>query len=256
MAEFFDRSPEKVPRVGVDGPCPYPVAKLVDEWLIAAERLRNDKRWHHAKVAKRTSGITVRCLPVDGGSGLMWWRTEFSLRGVRAQDIDAAFQPENRTWDQNPSSHLCRWESQGSATYSIQSQITAPALGGLILGRSFVNLCSSTSRVASDGSVSMTSLSVAAPASLSCHYPPSVATWLRLSAAEGLLLAANLPGSSCTSTEEMLADGSRVVQFCLIAGTEIGGSLPLFLVNNATADALAALVLALTRSMPAASLVV
>jgi len=202
----------------------------------------------------------VWCRPVSDPRGVHWWRTEWTLSDVTIQQIDQAFQPENRVWDSSPTSHLARWMDARGTSYSAQSQLTAPVLGGLISGRSFINLLVSTTRAERDSQdmpvTTKSSASVAAPDSLANDYPPSVVAWRKLSLASGHIIGSNLMGGSMQLTERVRPDGMRTVHICMISATEIGGSLPIYMVNNATVEALVDMVQKLSRFLePAAAII-
>jgi len=163
-----------------DGPCPAPLASAMDALLRQANALRADERWQRARVERSKGGVHIRTLPVSGmglgggggeglggggGEGLdakglegiLWWRAEFSIAGVTAEEVDTAFAPEHRAWDGAIAGigHLCRWapvaDAKCQTRYAAVCQVTSPSLGGMILGRAFANLSVQRWTTAPDG---------------------------------------------------------------------------------------------------------
>lgn len=257
---------------GSDGPCP-PVVQAAAEALQAAlaERHTNTTPW--GKPAKVQGPIIVHARATPTTRALEF-RTTLTFRGVRADDIFEAFLYEHRVaWDPNFSSvaYLRRYERTAVAEpadaladerwVDVCAYTTKPAAGGMISGRAFVDLRHTRRLVTTvppkEGSgecvelVEYVSSSAGGQWSDPSALPPCLAdevdgalgmrTYLELVREAKLQMAYNQVGGGLTVRERLdEATGEVLVDMHSLSCSEIGGRVPVSIVNSATAGAMCA----------------
>ena len=133
---------------------------------------------------------------------------------------------------------------------------TNPAAGGMISGRSFVDLRTTRVSFRHEGGHKLKQLESAITAAV-CEGVSEMgdvgaAEWLKMADGLKLVRGQNLKGSGCF-LRERLADGEVVVDMTMVAASLIGGRLPISIINSATTGAMIAIVGGLARHVGAAT---
>ena len=262
----FSAQQTEAPPPKEDGPCPQAITTFAEASLRTFEANQEEEGWAtgrsgNAKKVKEKSGVVIRSRAHPGGdSRSLQWRVDATFVGTTADAMDAAFLYENRiSWDPaiaNPA-YLRRYVGPGGGggrggggdddddLVDVCCYNTKPAAGGFISSRSFVDIRVKRTTRLSDGCVSLSGSSFEARPELDRD---AVGGWLALADGQGLVRARNLSGSGLKISERM-AGSAKVVDIVMITTSEIGGSLPVGVVNGATGDALFSLVTGLHRNM-------
>jgi len=241
---------------GADSPlagkdvCAPALCKVATEGLAAFRAACQpealEATWATIEPSQNRNGVMVRGRP-NPDSWYNVFRIDFTIVGVTAKQISAAFAyPARYAWDDSVECGTCivgptpvaSEEAGTTIEVDLSSSCTCPAVGGIVSGRSFVDLRA-------------VSISVDEATSLETHYAasqglptemqiatPAAQMWLAAADGEKRTRARNLVGGGSRMVEYKLANGERAVDVLMIASTEIGGGLPVWLVNSETPKAL------------------
>jgi len=119
-----------------------------------------------------------------------------------------------------------------------------------VTGRSFVDLRAVSVSVDADALETHHAAQQGLPLSM-LDASPAARRWLAAADAEKRTRAHNLRGAGSRMVERRLASGEVAVDVVMIATNEIGGGLPVFLVNSETPKALHAMICNLKRHLAA-----
>ena len=190
-----------------------------------------------ATIACNSGGIVVRSRPTPGSSCLTFMCSV--TLSATVEQVANCMQQENRSkWDAqvNEPIYLSRFKGD-AASVDVIGYATASAAAGLISGRSFIDLRITKHIDGEAGGV--VSSSVAAPVGSDAELAAcGAAEWLPNADRRRLVRARNLPGGGCSLRRRKLDDVRLVTDLIMISATEIGGRLPSYIVNRATAGAL------------------
>jgi hypothetical protein len=252
VREYSARHNKRPPRTP---PAPQKIRQLVVESLADFDvNVANEDGWK--KSCSSSVPNTVVCSRPHATSRAHTFRAVASLQRCTARQVREAFQFDVReSWDSSMhnGAHLKEYGlgDDDGIDVTIIAFASTPAAAGLISGRSFLNLDGQRRGVtpAADGGADLEefmSSSLAAPADvLAAAREAEAIEWQALADAEGLVRATSLPGCGMRVRDRCLPGGERDVEVTIMATTEIGGMLPVSVVNNATPPAMVGLFKAL-----------
>ena len=246
---------------GRDGSCPRWASALGEALLAAfAERQHDPMPW--GRPAKVQGGVTCHNRPRTD-SRVLEFRTAATFCGVRADIVFDALMYENRmSWDPALASvaYLRRYKA-GEADLDIVTYTSQPAAHGIISARAFLDLrCTMRATVPAASAAPATQLVSYSSASSGKQWAEgleaavadeiSAAHYLELVRRGGYVRGFNLVGGGLRVDERIDAEsGERFVDVVAISASEIGGRLPVGIVNSATAGAMCALFNALGTAL-------